>query len=833
MLGALGAAALMVSFASPAIADSGSIADPEMQANDAGELHICLGGYTACFFGDPAEIAEWDLERTGLEVEGSGFQPGSSVGVQVGAESVGTVVADANGEIAEHVTSSASAGEHTLTLVADDDQVSDSFFVIDDAQWYADHTEEPSLTASHDVRTVSELASEPIEYYVTDFPYDTPVDVYLNDAIIETVHHAYHFEYELIGDYAPGDYRLEFRHPVGIASHEFSVVADDQGEAPAPGTYEGSSVQTHAGHGELDDPDTRPFSFEVDDSGNIRDLTGEFWWVCVAGGVESGYIELADSEFPATPITVDRPFEITWKPGASDYTLTGVVNADGSANGAFVFDHGPCGNSILSWATDLDGGLPDPDPDPAFEVDPIAPISQWDIERSGLSVTASGFDQDEALTIQIGDETFTTEADFFGDVEFEFTGALEAGTHTLTITTAGGSTSETFEVISDEIYFAEYDETPLMLVVPEVVSESENAPIKIIARDLVEDSTVDVAVNGTVVDSVFAGLGSLDYELTDALGVGEHTIELIHPAVSISGALTVVPDVDADPAPAGTFTGTAEQPIAGTAWSSEVDEFDVTFTVDDAGNISGFSSEYRWVCWLSPDNPTGTINFDGMPPTRVTSDRAFAVNWSPDTTANEVTVYGTVNADGSASGTILIDNGSCGYNYLHWSATGDGDYDPAPIVDPEIVASTDQLTTSELADSGILFTGTGFPPGNTVTLSVNSTDIETQSADSEGTVSFTFISDTLSTGSHTAVLSSGDLSASMVFTVLNDNEDPGDAEGEDPDDTDGKDPDDTDGKDPDRLDTLPETGIGSDGLVALGALLILSAAAILGARVRA
>src|SRR5699024_7367425 len=140
-----------------------------------------------------------------------------------------------------------------------------------------------------------------------------------------------------------------------------------------------------------------------------------------------------------------------------------------------------------------------------------------------------------------------------------------------------------------------------------------------------------------------------------------------------------------------------------------------------------------------------------------------------------------------------------------------------------------------------LFTGTGFPPGNTVTLSVNSTDIETQSADSEGTVSFTFISDTLSTGSHTAVLSSGDLSASMVFTVLNDNEDPGDAEGEDPDDTDGKDPDDTDGKDPDdtdgkdpdRLDTLPETGIGSDGLVALGALLILSAAAILGARVRA
>src|SRR5690625_3093207 len=116
MLGALGAAALMVSFASPAIADSGSIADPEMQANDAGELHICLGGYTACFFGDPAEIAEWDLERTGLEVEGSGFQPGSSVGVQVGAESVGTVVAGANGGSGEDVNSERCAGERTLRL---------------------------------------------------------------------------------------------------------------------------------------------------------------------------------------------------------------------------------------------------------------------------------------------------------------------------------------------------------------------------------------------------------------------------------------------------------------------------------------------------------------------------------------------------------------------------------------------------------------------------------------------------------------------------------------------------------------------------------------------
>src|SRR5690625_1258650 len=798
MMSALGAAALLVSFASPAMADSDRSGEAEIPAKDGADLSICLGGYTSCFFGDPAEIAEWDLERTGLEVEGSGFQPSSSVEVQVGTTSVGTVVADANGEIADFVTSTASAGEHTLTLVADVGQVSDSFFVIDNAQWYADHTEEPSLTASHNVRTVSEIASEPIEYYVTDFPYDTPVDVYLNGAIIETVQHAYHFEYELIGDYAPGEYLVEFRHPVGIASHEFTVVADEQGEAPAPGTYVGSSVQTHAGHGELDDPDTRPFSFEVDDSGSIRDLSGEFWWVCVAGGVESGYLELADSEFPTTPVTVDRPFEITWSPGASDYTLTGVVNADGSATGTFVFDHGPCGDSILSWTAELDG---EPiDPDPAFEVDPIAPISQWDIERDGLTVTGSGFEQDEALTIQIGDETFTAEADFFGDVEFVFVGALGAGTHTLTITAATGSISATFDVVADETYFADYDGTPLMLVVPEVLPESSDSPITVIARDLVEDSPVDVTVNGTVVDSVFAGLGSLDYELTDALGVGEHTIELIHPAVSVSASLTVVPDADGDPAPAGTFTGTAEQPIAGTIWSSEIDEFDVTFTVDDEGIISGFSSEYRWVCWLSPNNPTGTIDFDGMPPTRITSDRAFAVSWSPDTTADEVTVYGTVNADGTASGTMLIDNGSCGYSYLHWSATGDGDYEPAPTVDPEVVASTDRLTTSELAGSGIVFTGTSFPAGDTVTFSVNSDEIGTQSADAEGTVSFTFISDTLSAGDHTAVLSSGDLSASIVFTVTDDEEGPGDTDGDDPGNTDGEQPGNTDGDDPGNTD---------------------------------
>src|SRR5699024_11391824 len=90
-------------------------------------------------------------------------------------------------------------------------------------------------------------------------------------------------------------------------------------------------------------------------------------------------------------------------------------------------------------------------------------------------------------------------------------------------------------------------------------------------------------------------------------------------------------------------------------------------------------------------------------------------------------------------------------------------------------------------------------------------DTDTHYAPSDDPVTFTFCADALSTCSYAAVLSSGDLSASMVFTVLNDNEDPGDAEGEDPDDTDGKDPDDTDGKDPDDTDGKdPDDTDGND-----------------------
>src|SRR5690625_7545617 len=118
-MSALGAAALTLSIISPTLANTGGGSGGDIEAQEAADLQICLGGVTTCYFDETAEISEWDVARTGLEVEGSGFEPGAAVEVVLGATSVGTTVADANGEIAEFVTSTAPAGEHTITLQAD------------------------------------------------------------------------------------------------------------------------------------------------------------------------------------------------------------------------------------------------------------------------------------------------------------------------------------------------------------------------------------------------------------------------------------------------------------------------------------------------------------------------------------------------------------------------------------------------------------------------------------------------------------------------------------------------------------------------------------------
>lgn len=93
--------------------------------------------------------------------------------------------------------------------------------------------------------------------------------------------------------------------------------------------------------------------------------------------------------------------------------------------------------------------------------------------------------------------------------------------------------------------------------------------------------------------------------------------------------------------------------------------------------------------------------------------------------------------------------------------------DPVVYV-PDAEVSPGTLTVSELTDPGVAITGTGFPPAAQVMLTVAGVQATSHAADDNGDVFFSYVSDALGTGEHTAVLTAGDLSAEALFTVTAD-----------------------------------------------------------------
>ena len=360
ILGALGTAgALVLSAIAPTMAYAAPAAPAAVVATASNgevapaDLDICLDGFDTCFFDEAAAVPVWELARTGIEFSGGGFAPGATVTASIGSTTVSEMTADENGSVEGYLIAEVAPGEHTVTLSADGESVSDTFAAVDDGEWWADHDAEPYSSASRSVVTVSELAEEPVEFFVTDYPYMTPVDVYIGGEFIETVQHAYHFTYEVSGAYEPGELVVEFQHPTATLSDVITVVPDERGAWPHAGDYVGTSLQTHSGGIELDVDDegyepehrTRAFSFSIDENGALVDIAGEFWWVCI--GVE-GYIDsdshdfAYDADLLTAELTVDQPFEInTGDEAVFDYQFNGVVRSDGTAS------HDLCGHGSM------------------------------------------------------------------------------------------------------------------------------------------------------------------------------------------------------------------------------------------------------------------------------------------------------------------------------------------------------------------------------------------------------------------------------------------------------------------------------------------------------
>lgn len=312
----------------------------------------------------------WGIAREGLRVDASGFAPNATLTVAIDGEVAGQLAANASGAVAFAFTITADPGTYTLTIRGGATTASTTFRVVADATFYpADWRASfnPDMSASRDVVSLAELAAEPVIIDGWDFPDSNSrpgamhVDLRIGGTVVDTLvtNTLGDIEAEIAGPLPVGTHQVTLVNPVGTASATLVVVPNTQGTKPRAGEYRGTTVQTHAGSNDLDDPEERPFHFDVDGAGRLTGLTGQFWWYC-RGGHGSGFDDWSTTEFPATPITVDRPFEIHWEDVSMDYAISGIVRADGSASGTLYAYHGACGTNIQEFSTRLAGTNPPP-----------------------------------------------------------------------------------------------------------------------------------------------------------------------------------------------------------------------------------------------------------------------------------------------------------------------------------------------------------------------------------------------------------------------------------------------------------------------------------------
>ncbi len=337
-------------------------------------------------------VAEWDMARTGMALFAGGFAGDSAVVALVDGESVAEFRADAGGFVDDRLVVELAPGSYTLVLTADEGATSPrTFTVVADDDYYDPVS--PQVWASASAVTVSELEEAPVAIRGTGYPINAPVDLLINGTRQEalTSDSGGTVELELMAPLAPGAYTVALRHPAGSASATFHVVPDEQGDPAPAGAYAGQSVQDRAGSRPWDEGSARRVQFRIDTDGRLTGFQTEFWWVCAVGGLQGSGYDTFDG-MPATQITVGRPFEISWADTSMTYTLTGVVNADGTAAGRGVAHQGVCGAHEFAWTAQLDGDLPGPaDPPPPAQIPADTPDADdlTDATRGQVTVPAT------------------------------------------------------------------------------------------------------------------------------------------------------------------------------------------------------------------------------------------------------------------------------------------------------------------------------------------------------------------------------------------------------------------------------------------------------------
>ena len=181
-------------------------------------------------------------------------------------------------------------------------------------------------------------------------------------------------------------------------------------------------------------------------------------------------------------------------------------------------------------------------------------------------------------------------------------------------------------------------------------------------------------------------------------------------AIALIASVFVPTAAHAAPPQAGTYIGTSDAYTGAT----------FSFDIDANGVMSNFDS----MSYCTDGMFTNPVYWAGGPSAPIEAGQPFDLEWqlSDDGFGTYYELQGTVNADGTASGTGRagsLPSGTCGGMGFAWSASvgGNGD-DPSPQ-SPEVILEKTGYYDHEIQNVGIMIRGENFPVDTDVEITIH------------------------------------------------------------------------------------------------------------------
>lgn len=166
----------------------------------------------------------------------------------------------------------------------------------------------------------------------------------------------------------------------------------------------------------------------------------------------------------------------------------------------------------------------------------------------------------------------------------------------------------------------------------------------------------------------------------------------------------------AAPPQAGSYVGTSS------AYTGATFNFDI--------DANGVMSNFDATSYCFDGMFTQPVIWAGGPSTPIEAGQPFDLEWeyTVDGFGTYYELQGTVNADGTASGTGragFLPTGTCGGSSFTWTAAiGGGGGDPQPQT-PEVILEKSAYYDKEIQNVGIMIRGEGFPADTDVTVTIH------------------------------------------------------------------------------------------------------------------